>query len=216
MDLIEIYTNKGIEPVPSSVIHAGIIPYTFSNNQMLFLLGKEHYETDWRSALKYGPFGGSPERYDKSAQDAAAREGYEESMGFLGKKNEIYERIINTNKVYRSKKAIIYPIQIYYEPLLPKRFEDVYGYLNKCMRYTKTKKPYIPSCPNGYLEKISVDYFTVDRIIKENSSMRTEWYEFFLQVILRDKFVLQYASPKYRKYINFEQGKLDKKKRIFY
>ena len=216
-NLYRLYANVGEEPIPSGTIHVGVLPYTYSpDGQLLFILGKEHFETDWKSALKYGPFGGGPERVDKSAQAAASRECYEESMGMFGRVQDIYTSILNAQIVYRSKKAIIYPMRVPFDPLLPKRYADVYGYFSKCMKETRTQKPYIPTCPDGFLEKISVDYFSVNDIIKKRGYMRKEWYDFFIQVMLRVGEIYRFALPEYHEYIRDTQKQLSQKTQIYY
>nr|QBK90067.1 MAG: NUDIX hydrolase [Pithovirus LCPAC101] len=213
----KIYSNDGEEPIPKGTRHIGVLPYTYTQDgQLLFILGKEHYETDWKSALKYGPFGGGPERIDKSAQAGASRECYEESMGMFGRIQDIYNSILKAGIVYRSKKAIIYPMGISYDPFLPKKYADVYGYFSSCMKETRTQKPYIPTCPDGYLEKISVDYFTVNDIIEKRGYMRKEWYDFFIQVVLRVGSISQRVLPVHRAHVLSEQKRLSQQKNIYY
>ena len=66
---------------------AGILPVTIFKGSILFLLGKERYNSDY-----WSDFGGSTIPKETIFQ-TAIREGYEELDGFLGNKEELYYRV---------------------------------------------------------------------------------------------------------------------------
>jgi hypothetical protein len=64
---------------------SGIIPYTLKNGRAYVFLGQDSWTMTWSN------FGGGYDKgKDKTLEDTAAREGFEETMGvFLSRKNEI-------------------------------------------------------------------------------------------------------------------------------
>ena len=183
MSNIEISNN------PRDYLHIGCIFWSLNySDDVVFLLGQEHPEIGWPDQLKWSNFGGRPERQDKDVYTAAARETYEESLGFCGTYDEILSRILDKNNtIYYSGKAVLFGIEIDYNPDLPKLFGDVYEYTKQCMNVTRSGKSYIPSCKKeGLYEKVGLRWFNIEEIIENKDIMRPIFYKFFMDVIYPD------------------------------
>ena len=81
---------------------SGILPIVIKDGDLYFLFSREsmyrNKTEDWRD------FGGTPEKKE-TTKETAIREGWEESMGFLGDKKNI-KQLIKNHTVYISKKKI--------------------------------------------------------------------------------------------------------------
>ncbi len=127
---------------------------------------------------EFSPFGGTPEDDDGDIFHAAARECYEESMGFLGSKEEILNMRIQHNVGYRDDFAIIFTIHIKYDDKLSKLFRDIYKYTMEGAQMRNYRE--------GYYEKTGLRWFTAQEIIDNKNIIRPIFYNFFQNVILKD------------------------------
>jgi len=165
----------------------GVIPYSRTDDGKLrFLLGQEHPEKGWHDQLKWGSFGGSPETTDKTVYHGASREAMEEAMGFLGSPEEILTKIITKKVAYADSNTIMFPLKITYNAGLPKLYSDVYNYVYTCMKIDPKGVPRVPTCQKGYFEKVKIEWFTVNQIIRRRHEMRPSFYNFFINVIMKD------------------------------
>ena len=74
---------------------AGILPVTVYKNKIYFLYGRESVEASKKyDKGKWSDFGGSREK-GESARKTAEREGWEETAGILGNKQDIKNLIKN-------------------------------------------------------------------------------------------------------------------------
>lgn len=170
--------------------HAGIMPYSYNEKrQLVFLLGKEHPERGWSDQLTYGDFGGTPELSDNNLMQTAIREGYEESMGFFGSMKDIEDNIRLINRYFYDKTAMVFLIYVPYNKILPNYFHHVYNYTHTCMRLTRKEKPFIPSCPKGFHEKVEIQWFTPKQIIKNKKQMRPAFYRFFIKEMYSQEWI---------------------------
>lgn len=149
------------------------MPYSYSpSGDVIFLLGEE-VNGYW------GEFGGGVEK-GETITECAAREFVEESMGFFtqddfyGKDKVIPNytpstKSIVTNNItlytLEDKTAVsyIYLLEIAFNKNLPYYFSNVLANFTKCV--TETNEwgvPVIPSCPDGYIEKTSIGWYTLD------------------------------------------------------
>ena len=96
---------------------AGIVPVAKHNGQLYFLFGKEVYGKKWSD------FGGSSNK-SESLFDTALREGYEETDGFLGTKQELWtlvqKNLLGTIEQKNGYKSYLF--QIPYDSKLPTYF----------------------------------------------------------------------------------------------
>ena len=155
---------------PSNFRFIGILPYSYNEKgELLFLLGRERAEAGWTDQLKWSGFGGKPEKIDNSIYEAAAREGYEETMGIFGNKNELLQKLVDKKEAYIDNESITFTLEIDYAPNLSILFRNIYNYIKESSNNHKL----------GYLEKIDVRYFTPDEIINNKSIMRPAFYNSF-------------------------------------
>ncbi len=76
------------------MVFVGVLPYSVSPDGITYyLLGKESYAENYKDSGKWSGFGGKLELTDVDIYDGMAREAYEESMGFIGERLEIYDKI---------------------------------------------------------------------------------------------------------------------------
>ena len=100
------------------IIASGIVPIAKYKGEYYILLGQERHIKNWEGDLKYCSFGGMREA-GETIRQTAAREGYEESMGFLGTQNELLRMTNKTHPKYidsvSNEHYRMYIIQIDYE-----------------------------------------------------------------------------------------------------
>lgn len=137
--------------------YAGVLPFAIHKGKTVYLIGKEHYQKYWPGSGLWSDFGGDPE--DESPLKGAAREFYEETMGFFGTLTEIVS-MLKKGKRYSVPGGYMYTIKIKYDPLLPSMFERVHRYFLQCAKLHKYKSGYmaIPSCPDGLFEKTDIKW----------------------------------------------------------
>lgn len=149
--------------------YAGLCIYAVdpTTQQIKILLGREAHYDDWSGSNKFSDWGGGLQG-NEDPFTAAIREGYEELMGILGDQNYLRNLVSQNGKGYyiESTKAAIYTLKIEYDPLLPQRFNGVIEYLNRCKRPHPQHAgfDYIPTCPEGYMEKVEMAWFTKDSL----------------------------------------------------
>ena len=102
----------------------GILPVTIHENNVYFLFSREYINAR-KDGGKWSDFGGSKEK-NESYYDTAVREGFEESSGFIGFKQDIKNLIKN-----KFIKTITLPdgwrtyiVFIPYDKDLPRRFRE--------------------------------------------------------------------------------------------
>jgi hypothetical protein len=176
-------------------VFVGLIPYAYDTesrvDNIYYLLGREACESGYSDSGLWSGFGGGPESTDSDPLAGAAREAYEESMGFLGDPGTI-KSIISSAPLYLDygnlmrythvspetpkARAYIAPLPIRYDPNLPDLYIRVYDYIaaaNPNSSYLSTER-WIPKIPgrDGWYEKVEVDWFTLDEILSESDQMR--------------------------------------------
>jgi hypothetical protein len=151
----------------------GVLPYAYDERgQIYYLLGQE-WSGHKEDPYLWGSFGGKPEENDLTLYHGAARECYEESMGFLGEKKEILEKLLQTEKMYHTKKMVSFHIEISYDPRMPQLYQKVYDYSQKCLYY----------CQDGWFEKCRIDWWTPEEIVERKKEMRPKFWKFFRKMI---------------------------------
>ena len=174
---------------PADYRHAGCMFWSVDDDNIpVFLLGQEHPEIGYRDQLKWSDFGGRPEISDEDVYISAAREGYEETAGFCGSYDEIYDKVTDmSTTIYNDVGVIVFGIPTRYDPLLPNLFDNVYNYTRQCMKVDSKGVPSIPSCrKKGLYEKIRIDWFTTYQIIENEDIMRPSFFKFFTEVMAKD------------------------------
>lgn len=138
--------------------------------EVMFLLGREQVFEGWSGSGKYADFGGAKDK-GENVIDCAAREGYEEGMGFLGTKDEILAKVTPKNPDYvdafvmpNEYEHMLFAIKIYYNKYMPVTFKNVYDYFTNCAKKIPQGKYVIESCPEGFLEKDEVKWFSYNEL----------------------------------------------------
>ena len=145
---------------------AGILPVAFHNNKLYLLFSREfekrNGKEDWRD------FGGTPEN-NETTMETAIREGWEESMGFLGSKKDI-KNLINNKLVdiVSNNKYTIYIVLVPYNDKLPKKFEQHFMEM-----YNKNRSRI---AKNGLYEKDKLKWISLDNLPKKYY-MFLPWYK---------------------------------------
>lgn len=169
-------------------MYVGFLPYGYSKekNSYYFLLAREHAETGWSGSETWSDFGGKAE--GTNFLHEAARGLWEESMGILGTLPDLTTNLKN-GVVYRFTDAYIYLLPIPVDFNIPYRFYSVYDYFSGCMKPSKEKKGYnyIPTCPEGRLEKTAMKWFSLQEIQTEMKTpgkyrLRPEFISSFRQI----------------------------------
>lgn len=141
---------------------AGILPVAHrTDGTTVYLLGREQ-------SGEWSIIGGGRETSDPSPLINAAREGYEETMGFLGSEWELIRDLLGEKPYYIRKKYFIYPVKIAHDSNLPKYFRGVFEYFRQCMLPSPAEQlpSQIPNCPSGYFELTGVEWFTKEEILE--------------------------------------------------
>lgn len=135
--------------------YVGVLPYAHHQGTRYYLLGKEHLETGWDGSGKWSDFGGDPE--GEEPYIGAAREFYEETMGFFGNLEELKLLVRNGIRVQVGG-GYTFLVEIPFDPNVSILFERVHRYFLQCASMHKQKKGYmfIPSCPSGMYEKTDI------------------------------------------------------------
>ncbi len=139
--------------------YAGVLPYAIHNGVRYYLIGKEHKERGWSGSEKWSDFGGDPE--NETPLRGAAREFYEETMGFFGTITDIVA-LLKKGERQAVPGGYTYLIKLKYDPLLPGMFQRVHRYFLQCASVHKYKRGYmsIPSCPSGLFEKTDIKWIS--------------------------------------------------------
>lgn len=164
--------------------YAGLLPWALKltpTPHIVLLLGREANVLGWSEAKKWSDFGGSPESKDVSIVDSIIREAYQETMGILGCPINLKEQIESKSSLIidlPELRATICVLQIPYSEELPVHFNRMYQYITKCTEdHPKwTGFRHIPSCPEGFVEKIEMKWLPLDDFKRDLESGQTTEY----------------------------------------
>lgn len=140
-------------------IHAcGVQPIIIGKNgDINVLCGREVVKKNWDSSNRFAGFGGMKEN-DESNRRCAARECYEESMGFFGTEEEIFKKLNKNHPDYIGENVLngykCYWIKYDLDDEIITTFKNVYNYLKQSKGITTKAK-------NGFFEKTELKYFTL-------------------------------------------------------
>lgn len=204
-DNLESLNNFSIKKIKATDIdkkkkykYSGFIAYaggTVMQDKVYFLLGREAIVPNWSESGKWSDFGGVPNE-NEDPIDAIAREGFEETMGILGCEYTLKEKIIKNATFFEISTltgfALIAMLPIEYDQSLPTNYNNIYKYLSKCTKPHHKWKDFmtIPSCPEGYYEKIELKWVTLSNIearLKETYYIKDENGD--NKVVLRGSFL---------------------------
>ena len=149
----------------------GILPVAVHNGELYFLFGRENIRDTIKPKERWCDFGGGKEGRE-TYFETAAREGWEESSGFLGSLGEIKNLIKNktiTTVTYGGYKSFIFEIP-YSEKLIKDFRKD----------FLKMKKNHPEKiCKNGLYEKDMIKWVN----IKDIKKFRPNFRPFYRKVI---------------------------------
>lgn len=146
----------------------GILPFIVKDGNIYFLFSRESMHVnkteDWRD------FGGTPEK-NETTKETVIREGWEETMGFLGNKKDIKE-LIENQTVYLTKKGkyTTYVVELKMTKKnwdLPKRFRKHYMEM-----YNKDKSKI---AKHGLYEKDKLMWLKLENL-KKKFHIFKPWY----------------------------------------
>lgn len=165
-------------------IGAGVLPYSFNKkDELVFLLGLEYrLDKNGKKIRFYSDFGGHRENNEMPIK-TAYREFEEESMGVLGKKDDIMKLLNNPKKIVKSNNYYEYLIPIEYNMSIIKTYNTLIKHLDRCMISNNKKVKFIPTCPIGLLEKVRLRWFTKNEILKNKKIIRSEFYITFKKLL---------------------------------
>lgn len=166
--------------------YAGVLPYALHKGVKYYLVGKEHLQEGWDGSGKWSDFGGDPE--DETPLMGAAREFYEETMGFFGNLSETVTSLRRAKRI-PVPGGYTYLMKIKYDASLPGLFQRVHRYFMQCAKMHKYKKGYmgIPSCPAGLFEKTDIKWVSEAElraaVSQRTMTFRTQFLRSLLEIL---------------------------------
>lgn len=170
---------------------------------MRILLGQELKIPGWHASEKWSDFGGAPkmtsiinkdegrEEVEESDQQTAAREWREETSGIYGCLPTYCGVLSSSPKIEISSDVVIYLVCVPFSKDLPSFHNNQYRFYKRCMKPVPNRlidiPQYIPSCPEGFNEKSSLEWYTIHEILSEvqthsqiqNSKFRSSFIKSF-------------------------------------
>ena len=140
---------------------AGILPVSFKDGELMFLVGKENKYND---SPGFSDFGGGREKNESNYQ-TAIREGAEELMGFIGNKNQIKKYMKKGNFSIIENNYEMFLFYYPYDEKLPFYFNNAMSYLENFLPENEIKKR---TC----YEKTLIKWMTIDEMIKNKNKFR--------------------------------------------
>lgn len=151
--------------------------------EILYLLGQEANVPGWSEANKWSDFGGGLKDAKEDPIDAMAREATEETMGMRGCAVALAAEIRKDGRIFNLPefKAIVCILDTAYDPTLAEHYNNTYKHLTQCMKDHPSWKGFrnIPSCPEGYLEKVQLRWWSEKDILAHEAEMRPAFFKTF-------------------------------------
>jgi hypothetical protein len=144
-------------------MYAGVLPFAVVGKQIYFLIGKEHYSYKWSGSNKWSDFGGDDD--NEPTLPAAAREFYEESLGFFGNFSELKKLLKKSATKIKVNGGYTFLLEIAYDKNLPKTYKNVYKYIHK--------DAYSDDPNHGFMEKTLVEWIKkedLEKMIRNNKT----------------------------------------------
>ena len=155
---------------------AGILPVALYKGELYFLFGKER-ERPNETARGWADFGGGHEEGEKPIE-TAAREGAEESSGFLGNRYKIANKLKKRKVTIKTdnKQYTTYVLPIEYDENLPKYFNNQISFLK-----TYVDKKELNN--TTMYEKEQLRWFPMSSLCKQKSKFRPFYREIVSKLI---------------------------------
>jgi 8-oxo-dGTP pyrophosphatase MutT (NUDIX family) len=175
------------------MVAASILPVSIYKNKLYFLFGKENSMED--SAKGWSDFGGRCDAGETLYQ-TALREGSEELTGFLGNNKELNHTIKQNGGTFKLKHND-YNVHIFFYPYdenLPK----YYNYNHKFL-WDKMDKKILNK--TKLFEKIEIQWFSVDDMVKQRKKFRFFYQEITDLFIENKQQIDNFIKSKHKNYI---------------
>ena len=168
----------------------GLIPVTLHNGKLLFLLGREN-KYCYKCSHKWCDWGGGTD-IGENIIDTVSRESSEESIGFLGDKNEIRKKIEKNQYYIGDDKYRIYFIPVDYDPNLPIYFNQNQIILKKYLpkNILKTSKIF---------EKDKMEWFGINDLKKRKSQLRKHFKNTSKKIIQKKNDIIHFLKNRTKK-----------------
>lgn len=144
---------------------AGIQPYAYVGSDLYLLVGLEHD--------KWSGFAGGVEKEDKDLISAAAREGYEETMGVLGSEEELKKMICGGVEILFDNGSI-FVFEIDYSSEISRCFNRFREYVYRS-GYQHHQ--------DGYFEKEEIAWVRAETVFDNSYQYRSVFMETFPEVL---------------------------------
>ena len=172
MEIKQLHSIKEINSL--NINGSGIIPFSYYDNEIYFLFGRESKDIRWAEKGLWGDFGGTIDIKEENNFDGMIREFYEETNGIFGEKEDIKKYLIeNIEKLLFIKSdiynGVILFLPVKYDKNLPIYFKKNYLF---CKKILKEKKNIENVRKEGYLEKDMIAWFTIQDIKKNTKKFR--------------------------------------------
>ena len=155
---------------------AGFLPVAIKNNTFYFLFSREMI-LEGKDAGKWSDFGGSKEN-NETRYETAIREGWEESTGFFGDKDDIKNLIKHkTLKKITVNKYTTYIVLVNYDDKLPKKFRKKY------LKKLQEDRDFVLK-HNGFYEKDMVKWVRLDKL-QHYINKKTFFRRFYNKVVIQ-------------------------------
>lgn len=184
---------------------AGILPFAINNNEIYFLFGKENKFNDTPG---WADFGGGVEPKE-DILNAAIREGWEESTGFLGDPKNIKKEIIKNNKMYLEIKNKTLNYRTY---LLPMEYDEkLVEYFNKSQNCIQNNLSKDMIKKTFIFEKQEIKWFRINELKSKIHLFRKFYQEIVKEILLNEKKIKENIYMAKRSFRSRKQKKCLKK-----
>lgn len=142
---------------------AGVLVVAWHNNELYFLLGKDHYNT-------YSDFGGKCEDCDGGLYiNTACRELYEETCGCFLDRTIIRSMLAQCEFVqslsYTSKPYFMYVMAVNYDENIKTRFDTCFKYVSSVSKMPR------------HTEKIALDWINIANVTSGDVRLRNVFHK---------------------------------------
>jgi len=169
------------------MVAGSILPITIHNNKLYFLFGKENPMED--SAKGWSDFGGRVDT-GETPFTAALREGGEELTGFLGNNNAVRKLIKKNCGTFHLEhnKYHVHMFYLHYDENLPKYYNQNHQFIWERMDKNTLNDLKL-------FEKIEIQWFSVEDIIKKRSQFRN-FYQEIVDLFIDKKIAIEAFAEK--------------------
>ena len=177
----------------NNIKFVSLILYTKTNNNILFLLGKEapskHNKTNINKITNFSGYLIN----DESIEQCVSRILFEKTMNLLIEPM-VFEQMVLDNQVpfhidsKHNKIIFFYKFDYNLFSHVPSAYNKIYRYLTLCTTTDSMNNVVIPTCPIGFLDKSELNFYNLSDIMK---SVRTFRNKFLYELILTIESIIK-------------------------